>query len=90
MLIYTDILYLQKLALTSPTSGGRSVGIVCLRAKATEFVCRCDTCPVCNVLTLIIVAQPIKAEKDSKEIGFEAEKEWSNSGQCPMVGFCEH
>jgi hypothetical protein len=26
-----------KLALTSPTSGGRSVGIVRLRAKATEF-----------------------------------------------------
>jgi hypothetical protein len=30
-------LYPQKLALTSPTSGGRSVGIVCLRAKTTEF-----------------------------------------------------
>jgi hypothetical protein len=26
------------LALTSPTSGGRSVGIVCLRTTATEFV----------------------------------------------------
>jgi hypothetical protein len=33
-----DILYPQKLALTSPTSGGRSVGIVLLRTKATEFV----------------------------------------------------
>jgi hypothetical protein len=32
-----NTLYLQKLALTSPTSGGRSVGIVCLRTKATEF-----------------------------------------------------
>jgi hypothetical protein len=32
-----DTLYLQKLALTSPTRGGRSVGIVRLRAKATEF-----------------------------------------------------
>jgi hypothetical protein len=30
-------LYPQKLALTSRTSGGRSVGIVCLRTKATEF-----------------------------------------------------
>jgi hypothetical protein len=30
--------YPQKLALTSPTSGGRSVGIVCLQAKDTEFV----------------------------------------------------
>ena len=27
----------QKLALTSPTGGGRSVGIVRVRAKATEF-----------------------------------------------------
>jgi len=31
-------LYPQKLALTSPTSGGRSVGIVRVRTKATEFV----------------------------------------------------
>jgi hypothetical protein len=33
-----DTLYPQKLALTSPTSGDRSVGIVRLRTKATEFV----------------------------------------------------
>jgi hypothetical protein len=33
-----NTLYPQKLALTSPTSGGRSVGIVRLRTKATEFV----------------------------------------------------
>jgi hypothetical protein len=32
-----DTLYPQKLALTSPTSGGRSVGIVRLRNKSTEF-----------------------------------------------------
>jgi hypothetical protein len=31
-------LYPQKLALTSPTSGGRSVGIVRSRIKATELV----------------------------------------------------
>jgi len=30
-------LYPQKLALISPTGGGRSVGIVCSRTKATEF-----------------------------------------------------
>jgi hypothetical protein len=30
-------LYPQKLGLTSPTSGGRSVGIVRSRTKATEF-----------------------------------------------------
>jgi hypothetical protein len=32
-----DTVYPQKLALTSPTSGGRSVGIVRSRTKATEF-----------------------------------------------------
>ena len=31
-------LYLQKLALTSLTGGGHSVGIVRVRTKATEFV----------------------------------------------------
>jgi len=36
-------LYPQKLALTSPTGGGRSVGIVCSRTKATEFRSR-DRC----------------------------------------------
>jgi len=30
-------LYPQKLALTSPTGGSRSVGIVRMRTKATEF-----------------------------------------------------
>ena len=30
-------LYPQKLELTSPTGGGRSVGIVPVRTKATEF-----------------------------------------------------
>jgi len=30
-------LYPQKLALTSPTGGGRSVGIVRVQTKATEF-----------------------------------------------------
>jgi hypothetical protein len=34
-----DNLYARKLALTSPTSGGRSVDIVCSRTKATEFSC---------------------------------------------------
>jgi hypothetical protein len=31
-------LYPRKLAITSPTSGGRSVGIVRSRTKATELV----------------------------------------------------
>jgi hypothetical protein len=33
-----DTHYPQKLTLTSPTSGGHSVGIIRLRTKATEFV----------------------------------------------------
>jgi hypothetical protein len=33
----SDTLYRQKLTLTSPTSGGRSVDIARLRTKATEF-----------------------------------------------------
>jgi hypothetical protein len=35
----TDTFYLQKLALTSPTSGSRPVGIVRSWTQATEFVC---------------------------------------------------
>ena len=44
-------LYPQKLALTSPTGGGLSVGMVCSRTKATEFSLRPwtvpSTCQVC-------------------------------------------
>jgi hypothetical protein len=36
-----DTLYPQQLALTLPISGGRSVGIVRLRTKATELVVCC-------------------------------------------------
>ena len=55
-------LYSQKLAITSPTGGGRSVGVVRVRTKATEFslvlvgVCMCGffdvwmcMCVFCNV-----------------------------------------
>jgi hypothetical protein len=34
-------LYPQKLALTSPTGGGRSVGIVRSRTKAMEYMVEC-------------------------------------------------
>jgi hypothetical protein len=55
-------LYPQKLALTSPTGGGRSVGIVRSRTKATEFslvYCVCmshcsgveSTLEECDILT---------------------------------------
>jgi hypothetical protein len=36
-------LFPQKLALTSPTSGCRSVGIIRLRIKATEQLSKVDT-----------------------------------------------
>jgi hypothetical protein len=36
-------LYLQKLALTSPTSSGRLVGIISFRTQATEFSISTDT-----------------------------------------------
>jgi hypothetical protein len=39
---YPTTFYPQKLALTSPTSGGRSVGIVRLRTQATEIVVFCS------------------------------------------------
>jgi hypothetical protein len=35
-------LYPQKLAITSPTSGGRSVGIVRSRTQTMQFVCCCS------------------------------------------------
>jgi hypothetical protein len=38
-------LYPQKLALTSPTGGGRSVGIVRSRTKAMEFSFTSDASP---------------------------------------------
>jgi hypothetical protein len=37
IMLSSNALYPQKLALTSPTSGGRSVGIVRSRTQATEF-----------------------------------------------------
>jgi hypothetical protein len=39
-------LYPQKLALTSPTSGGLSVGIVHSRTQTTEFVCFLYCCTI--------------------------------------------
>ena len=46
-------LYPQKLALTSPTGGGRSVGIVRVRTKATEFVCFVSV-TLCNYIYIYI------------------------------------
>jgi hypothetical protein len=43
-------LYQPKLALTSPTSGGRSVGIVRSRTRATEFNLVCFYFSYCGTL----------------------------------------
>jgi hypothetical protein len=45
---YTTPLYPKKLELTSPTSGGRSVGIVRSQTKATELL----------VIIIIIIYEP--------------------------------
>jgi hypothetical protein len=43
-------LYPQKLALTLPTGGGRPVGIVRSRTKATEFVCYVSALSISGVI----------------------------------------
>jgi hypothetical protein len=61
-------LYSQKLALTSPTSGGLSVGIVRSRTKATESVslqCSCSYCLLHSVViwslgySLVLILKPL-------------------------------
>jgi hypothetical protein len=49
-----NTLYPKKLALTSPISGGRSVGIIRLRSKVTEFVCLLH---YCTSYTMILPSQ---------------------------------
>jgi hypothetical protein len=55
-------LYLQKFTLTSPTSGTRSVGIVCSRTKATEFglVSRAKFCFINPDYLLIRITIPVQ------------------------------
>jgi hypothetical protein len=45
-----DALYPQKFALTSPTSGGRSVGIVRSLTKAKEILVHVHFCVLCLIL----------------------------------------
>jgi hypothetical protein len=60
-----DTFYLQKLALTSPTRGGRSGGIVCLRTKAPEFVFSSISSYVtaCTVLDIYLQQLNMKANE---------------------------
>jgi hypothetical protein len=53
-------LYPQKLALTSWTSGGRSVGIVCLQTQGMEFVFCCCCCCCCGLNTCISLFKLVK------------------------------
>jgi hypothetical protein len=55
MKIFSGTLHPQKLALTLPACGGRSVGIVRSRTQATEFVCS-----VCGDVTL---CSPLKVNR---------------------------
>jgi hypothetical protein len=48
-------LYPQKLALTSPTSGGCLVGIVCSWTLATEFSCMIWNCAALNLSDFNII-----------------------------------
>jgi len=50
----------QKLALTSPTGGGRSVGIVLVRTKATEFSLDGNSYMFRPVLSIIRLSSELK------------------------------
>ena len=60
---HVTLLYPQKLALTSQTGGGRSVGIVRARTKATEFFFRvavyCENHAECVIIPLGLNAESL-------------------------------
>ena len=58
-------LYPQKLALTSPNGGGRSVGIVRSRTKATESLYVTDK-PVRNIYSAHVMDTTRQSNADSK------------------------
>jgi hypothetical protein len=58
----------KKLALTSLTSGGRSVGIVHLWTEAMEFfLCATHTDDIQNIITIIFSASILSRETKSQE-----------------------
>jgi len=63
-------LYPQKLALTSPTGGGRSVGIVRVRTKAT-CVCVCVVCVCLYVFVCLCVSQGLDVSKAQIIVNFD-------------------
>jgi hypothetical protein len=55
------VLYPQKLALTFPTSGGRSVGIVCSRTQSTEFFIQFLSLRLCFYFIFIFIFTSVRA-----------------------------
>jgi hypothetical protein len=56
---HATLLYLQTLALTSPTSGGRSVSIVRQRTKATEIVSLRSPRGLSSNILYVVLVSPI-------------------------------
>ena len=59
IIIIIIIIIIQKLALTSPTGGGRSVGIVRSRTKAMEFSLVCSQSHTKHI-TWIMCQDPVR------------------------------
>jgi hypothetical protein len=68
--------YPQKLALTSPTSSGRSVGIVCSRTQALEFSFFFSLEIILRIIVKTICWYHIFQESDIPSIAYE-QKLWS-------------
>ena len=70
-------LYPQKLALTSPTGGGRSVGIVRWRTKATEFFYKkCVIGIPCRVSAVALRNEMASASDPTSANGYWCHETW--------------
>jgi hypothetical protein len=82
---HTTPLYPQKLVLSSPTSGSRSVGIVRSRTQATEFVCFLFQFPL-PILIHTFISQPnfsYRLDTDSV-LKQQIYKLWTPAHQCSL------
>jgi hypothetical protein len=74
----------QMLALTSPTSGGRSVGMIRLRAQAMEFSfsINCSTC--CPAIS--VICGHVQVRKSVKMLWISREKaRWFHRILCLLL-----
>jgi hypothetical protein len=76
------LLYPQKLALASPTSGARSVGIVHPRTKATELVPPVSCFDITLTKGGIVIGPTEKFPQQYADVGLNTEKKWGDSA-CP-------